>query len=662
MLTSTLVAGALTLTLAGPAHADGAAPHPNPTGLRSATDGHRDDTLPYAPRSTPPASSSTLPTPLLRSAVPDSLGAATSSTAVHQLDVVIVDPSSTKKSSATTADVTSLVHEVSSYWAGQSAGRVTFRVKTVQRITSGATCRTSAGITSMWKAASLKVAKKDWWAGGAPDTGIPAREHLVVLYPFASGDHYGATTCDQTLGLGTVPAKAGIGNNGLTFALFGSTDATVNHTTGPEFYTSRQSLAHELGHNFGLQHASAWWCSSGRNDGAYRSAPCSMLNYQDPFDVMGAGFGDKGVPALSGPQKLRLGLLSTSQHRSVADTSTVTLRPVPQSETGAPSGLQAAQVKDPSTGEVYTVEYRPSLPGVSFPGVPSPFGTYAWDDFPTWRYTIGYGVRVLRLAPADVDYTDGTQAWTKYEQSLVPFGPVTNRTSYVPAGQTFTTRSGKVSIRVASQGSTATVAFVVHRKARLSLSRSATSQRYRQTAVRLTARTATTNGAVPTGTVTFKDGSKVLRTVTTSSTGVASYLLPKTLSIKTHTITATFTPGAATKARNVEAASASARVAVTKAYSSIGVRLAHTTVHKGAKPRLAVRLTVRGYSGPTGVVRIYENGHKVKTVTMYASRKGAFTVTLPRTTRKGTIKIVAKYSGTSTILPRNSATLRLRVI
>jgi hypothetical protein len=664
LLTSTLAAGALTLTLAGPALADdtAGASTPRTTHVLSGPGGHDDDTLPYAPRSTPPAS--TLPAPLVRSAAPNTLGAATTSTSVHQLDIVIATPSGT--STVTDDDVRALVSDVSSYWSGQTSGRVSFAVKgAITRVKAAATCSPSGDpepvISKIWTQASKAVSGKDWWADGYPTVGPAAREHLVVLYPFSADDHFGADTCNSMLGLGTIPTKASTGSNGLTFALFGSADATVDHATGPEYYAARQSLAHELGHNLGLRHASSWWCSSGPSDGAYRSAPCWMDNYLDPFDLMGAGYGDKGIPALSGPAKLRLGLLSTTQHRTVTDSSSLALQPVPQSEKGAPAGLQAAQVKDPSTGEIYTVEYRPGLPGVSFPDAGSPFGLYGWDAYPTWRYTVDAGVRILKLAPSDTYYTDGSQAWTKDEQSIVPVGPVTNRTSYLPVGQTFTTRSGKVSIRVAGQGSTASVSFVVHRKARLSVTRSATSQRYRQTAVRVTARTGVTNGAAATGTVQFKDGSKVLKTVTTSSTGVASYVLPKTLSVKTHTITAAFTPNAATKARFVEPVAVGTTVKVTKAASSAGVRLAHTTIRKGAKPKVTVKIIVAGITTPTGTIRIYENGHKVKTVKLTASKRGKVTVTLPKTTKRGTVKIVAKYSGSSTILAKNTKTVKLRV-
>jgi len=660
-LASTLVASALTVSLAVPAVAASPSPHPTSPSrtLASPSAGaDQDDTLPYAPRSTPAAAP--LTAAQLRSASGTTLSATTSAT-VHQLDVVIANPSGST-STTTTADVNSLIADVSSYWAAQTNGKVAFTVKTIKTMTTSSSCLTDYGIGQMWTQASKLVSGgKDWWANGKPQVGPSAREHLVVLYPAeasTTSNPYGQNVCGGMLGLGTTPSTASVGNNGLVFTVFGSRDASASHS-GLEFYSARSTLAHELGHNFGLQHADLWWCDSGASDGAFGSAACGLISYEDPFDVMGYTYYSKGVPALSGPQKIRLGLLSSSQRRTVTDTSTVALQPVPDSEKGAAAGLQAAQVKDPSTGDVYTVEYRPTLGAVTFPDVDPPFGQYTIDT--TGKYTRGYGVRILRLAPSTMYYSDGTTAWNKNEQSVVPVGPVTNRTSYLPAGQTFTTRSGKVSIKVNSTGPTASVSFTVHRKPSLTLTRSATSQRYLQTAVRVTAKLGAANGAVATGTVTFKDGSTVLKTVTTTSAGVAAYTLPKKLAIKSHTITAAFTPNAATTARLVEATSASTTVKVTKASSAVSVKLAHASVVKGAKPKATITVKVAAVPGPTGTVRVYQNGHTVKTVKLTTSKKGKVTVTLPKTTKYGTAKIVAKYSGTSGIAAKTSATAKLVV-
>ncbi|MGC5167037.1 Ig-like domain repeat protein [Luteimicrobium sp. DT211] len=649
-LASTLVAGALTLSLTAPAVA--ASPSANVTS--PSADG-RDDTLPYTARTTPPASPVPAPDSLLRTSSPDGLSPLATTTSVHQLDIVVATPTG-KTSAVTDADVDSLVSDVSTYWSGQTNGRVAFHVKTIKRISTGANCSTDDGLTTMWTQGSKAVAGKDWWDDGNPDVGPPAREHLVVLYPYAAGDSEGATTCDGTLGLGTTPTTPSLGNNGLTFALFGAPDAGSNHASAPQFYTSRQSLAHELGHNFGLQHAGFWWCDSGASDGAFTSSACGQLSYWDPLDLMGAGFGDKGIPPLSSPQRLRLGLLTTAQHKTVTASSTQVVTALPASQVGAPARPQVVQVKDPKTGDVYDVEYRPSMPGVSFPApAESPFDTYTVDG--TGSYRIGFGVRVLRFTPRDTDY------WARYEQSVVPVGGASSRTSYLATGHTFTTRSGKVSFKVTTtNGATATLAVVVHKTPEVSLTRSTRAQRYRQTAVRLTARVGSVDGRHATGTVAFKDGSHTLKTVRTSSVGTAAYTLPKTLAVRTHTLTAAFTPDAASKARGVDATSKRTTVKVTRASAAASVKLAHTTVRKGAKPKITVRVSVKGISKPTGTIKLYENGHKVKTVKLTSSKKGKVTVTLPRTTKRGTVKIVAKYSGSSTVAARTTkaATLKVR--
>jgi hypothetical protein len=290
---------------------------------------------------------------------------------------------------------------------------------------------------------------------------------------------------------------------------------------------------------------------------------------------------------------------------------------------------------------------------VTFPDAGSPTGTYDLDD---GLYTVGYGVRILRLAPST------TSAWDKNEESIVPIGSASHRTSYLPNGHSFTTRSGKVTIKVTGESSTsASIAVAFHKKPSLTLRRSATSQRHDQTAARITATLGSVDGHRSTGTVAVKDGSHTLKTVRTSSTGSAAYTLPRSLSVTTHTITAAFTPDAASKARGVDPTSAKTTVKVAKATSSVSVRLAHKTVSKGAKPKATITVHVTGITRPTGTVKVYENGHKVKTVKVTSSKKGKVSVTLPRTTKRGTVKVVAKYSGTTSIAAKTSKTAKLHV-
>lgn len=75
-------------------------------------------------------------------------------------------------------------------------------------------------------------------------------------------------------------------------------------------------IAHELGHNFGLDHASSYECEDGAGDQVTMSASCTVNPYRDPFDNMGAGWwgGDRHS---HGWHLERLGLLDADNVQTV---------------------------------------------------------------------------------------------------------------------------------------------------------------------------------------------------------------------------------------------------------------------------------------------------------------------------------------------------------
>lgn len=75
-------------------------------------------------------------------------------------------------------------------------------------------------------------------------------------------------------------------------------------------------IAHELGHNLGLHHASSYECVEG-GDQVTMSASCTINPYRDPFDNMGAGWwgGDRHS---NGWHLERLGLLDDDNVQTVA--------------------------------------------------------------------------------------------------------------------------------------------------------------------------------------------------------------------------------------------------------------------------------------------------------------------------------------------------------
>lgn len=94
---------------------------------------------------------------------------------------------------------------------------------------------------------------------------------------------------------------------------------------------------------------------------------------------------------------------------------------------------------------------------------------------------------------------------------------------------------------------------------------------------------------------------------------------------------------------------------VAKAISRVKVTTSKSTVKKGAKVNIAVRAVSAG--SPRGTVRIYENGKKVKTITLPVSGRKSVKVRLG-TKGLRTIKVV--YSGNATTAPATART-KIRV-
>jgi putative CocE/NonD family hydrolase len=85
--------------------------------------------------------------------------------------------------------------------------------------------------------------------------------------------------------------------------------------------------------------------------------------------------------------------------------------------------------------------------------------------------------------------------------------------------------------------------------------------------------------------------------------------------------------------------------------STTSVALRHATTRKKARNRATI--TVRSSAGvPTGKVSIYVGSRKVRTVTL--SRTGKAVVTLPKQTKKRTLKVTARYLGSKTVKPSRS--------
>jgi hypothetical protein len=115
---------------------------------------------------------------------------------------------------------------------------------------------------------------------------------------------------------------------------------------------STRVVAHELGHNMGLHHASSITCTSGGVTVAY-SATCTPDEYGDPFDVMGKNLRRNNAWHLQ-----QIGFLGRGNVQTAAASGTYTLT----STSTRGTGTQLLRVPRPGTGTqlYYDLELRSS--------------------------------------------------------------------------------------------------------------------------------------------------------------------------------------------------------------------------------------------------------------------------------------------------------------
>ena len=333
----------------------------------------------------------------------------------HTLDVAVVTlPTAPAEIVMSNTAVDAMTTTLSTYWASQSAGQVASisRPAAVQRFVSANACDPDA----IWAEAAAKFETDPIWYWG-----YSAADHLVVIVPDSCDDGGGA-------GLGTIGS---LQNGGLVWA---QAFAPILGLT----------LAHEFGHNVGLEHSNASECTNNTVEGI----ACADQPYFDFYDIMGGGLyysdatgfkSNTQLMALNVTQKNRLGALTTADLPSVAlaagatsRRSAFTLKPA-----SATSGLRGLEVTDPRTNEVYFVEYRDGK------GIDSG-SLYASGFFP--HYGLGLGVRVLQLR------ADG------YSAVLTrPNADPATRTQFMRAAESFVSASGGLAVTVTGTGASAAV-------------------------------------------------------------------------------------------------------------------------------------------------------------------------------------------------------------
>ncbi len=161
-----------------------------------------------------------------------------------------------------------------------------------------------------------------WLSIDAPTAGCPFEQWSDAADEAAADAGIDLSGYDHVMYV--VPSRVGCGWLGI--AVVGGSWSMINGNQGVH------PIAHELGHNLGLQHAGSWTCA----EGGVRvpvSDTCATTEYGDPFDVMG-----NIAPRHSNGWNLeQLGILASENVETVEASGTYSLRAAlnPTSETTA---------------------------------------------------------------------------------------------------------------------------------------------------------------------------------------------------------------------------------------------------------------------------------------------------------------------------------------
>lgn len=146
-------------------------------------------------------------------------------------------------------------------------------------------------------------------------------------------------------------------------------------------------------------------------------------------------------------------------------------------------------------------------------------------------------------------------------------------------------------------------------------------------------------------TAVFDNG--LLSNTVTASAAISGFSAAKVGKVK---VTVSYSLGKARKTATFDCR-------IVKAVSSVGVKLSTTKIHKG-RTRAVVKVVVAGVASkvvPTGTVKFYLDGKRLKTVTLKAGKQGVVSFKLPRIARSGKHKVAVRYLGSSKVVAAKQA-------
>ncbi|KAA1395467.1 hypothetical protein [Aeromicrobium ginsengisoli] len=222
------------------------------------------------------------------------------------------------------AEIGAKVDDMLAYWTTESDGAITSfsRVGTIKAFDSTADIPASQGCgirtpDTLWNQARLLFPGVDFSTPG---------NHLIVLL----GDE-----CGNAGPVGQAQVGTSIANGGMSMV-------TVDDTF-------KQVGVHELGHNFGLEHANLDTCPT--------PSVCEYYDLYSPMSLAVSG-GAFEPPALGTLFRSELGLTDTVTTVSLPADSLLHTQAVALSPRSSADGTRGLLVTDPVTGTTYSVDLR----------------------------------------------------------------------------------------------------------------------------------------------------------------------------------------------------------------------------------------------------------------------------------------------------------------
>jgi len=157
-----------------------------------------------------------------------------------------------------------------------------------------------------------------------------------------------------------MPADCGNGTSGngsIGKDVFGNLTLGVSEVPAQSMADGFAPLAHEFGHNLGLDHSNYDNC----NGNPLSSSGCSVVEYGDHFDpmstyniVQGNANSNYATPALNAAHEDILGWFNPADLQTVTQSGSYTIEPIESSSTGMPKAIKIPR----GNNDAVYVEYR----------------------------------------------------------------------------------------------------------------------------------------------------------------------------------------------------------------------------------------------------------------------------------------------------------------